>query len=64
MPSSFTTTHASQPAARTRSRTAPIRSSRRHVGVSFRAISPALGCSAYLPTVGNPAASQSFLPST
>jgi hypothetical protein len=60
----FTTTQASHPAARVRSRTWPIGSSSRQVGTSRRATSPARGRSAFRPSVGRPAASQSSSPST
>ena len=49
--SSFTTTHASHPAARTRSRTSPIGSCRRHVGASRRATSPAADAGRSCPLV-------------
>src|SRR5205085_2209997 len=53
-----------RPAARTLARTSPSRSSSRQVGTSFRATSPARGCSGPVPSVGRPAAIQSSFPPT
>ena len=63
-PLGFTTTQASQPAARTRWATAPSGSCSPQVGTSLRATSPARGCWALDPSVASPAASQSSLPAT
>src|SRR6266542_876429 len=62
--SSFRTTQASHPAFRARSRTSPRRSSRRQVGTSVRATSPARGRCAFVPSEGSPAANQSSFPSS
>ena len=60
--SSLTTTQASQPAARTRSRTSRRDSSRWHIGTSRRATVAAVGRPAASPSMGSPAAIQSDLP--
>ena len=59
---SLTTTQASHPAARARSRTSRRDSPRWHVGTSRRATVPAVGRPAASPSVGSPAAIQSDLP--
>src|SRR5260370_962916 len=50
---SLTTTTASQPCARTRAFTSPSFSVKAHVGTSLRAMSPARGCCAFIPSLGD-----------
>jgi hypothetical protein len=60
----FTTTQASQPAARTRSHALSTFSAGAQVGTSRRAVSPMVGTEASLPSLGSPLANQSALPGT
>ena len=60
--SRLTTTQAFQPASRTRWLTAPRLSSTWQVGTPVRATVPVRGRLALVPSVGNPAASQSSFP--